>query len=414
MKEMTSSKVMNSLGGTVKKTLLVVATAAMLVLAFTSAAFAVNHSGEQRMGAGATAGAPVGGVGSNPASNTAGAGTYTYIDWQIGLGSNNTSGAVSPHGAYTTTTAKCAVCHAVHYAAPGNAPVGSAGNTADTLLRMTAANACAYCHVVAGQTVNGRSVYDGVMVTDATSGGSQNSGHAVGTNCNECHTSVHGSGADSSVPAITGYLLKQSAYSAASPYTTVFARIQAVDATAAIQGFATASADATVTGFDEATWTNPANNGTQYREAAVGFFCTQCHDGSYGQTQDGAQANTKSAAVQYSGHRVQASVETTWTGHSSGAFNGKGQIAWSAANNCKSCHDGKDSLGNAGFPHSWGGTKMWLVAAPSSSEATVALPYGTAANSNYKYQLGQPQLSDGVCLKCHRQDSTTAGVGLTY
>jgi hypothetical protein len=397
----------------VRGSLLVTAFATVLMLGFASTALAVNHAGQLRSGAAVTATAA---IGSNPASLTAGAGTYTYLDWSNSLGGNNSgisAGANSPHGAFTTTTVKCAVCHSVHYSAPGNAPIGS-GQAADTLLRMTAGNACAYCHVVAGQTVNGRSVYDGVFVDDAHSGGSQNSGHATGTNCTECHTGPHGAGADTSVPSIVGYLLKKSKVATTAPYRTVFARIQAVDATAALQGFTSGAvaASQTVTGFDEGQWTDPANNGTAYREAAVGMFCVQCHAGSYSQTQSGATTNINGAASPTSGHRVQASVETTWTGHSSGAFEGKGQIAWADAANCKSCHDSKDTLGNQAFPHAWGGTKMWLVAAPSATEATEALPFGTAANS--AYNLGRPQLSDGVCLKCHRSDSTTSGVGLSY
>ena len=48
------------------------------------------------------------------------------MDWSTGLGTNNSASAGnSPHGNFTTTTVKCVVCHAVHYAAPGNAPVAS-------------------------------------------------------------------------------------------------------------------------------------------------------------------------------------------------------------------------------------------------------------------------------------------------
>ena len=204
MKEIMLTKKKLIQGGSVKKTLFVVAIAAMLVLSVASSAFAVNHSGLQRIGAAQNVGAPVGGGGVNPTDNVAGAGTFTYMDWSTGLGTNNLS--TSPHGAYTTTTSKCVVCHAVHNAAPGNAPVGAAGATADTLLRMKASDACAFCHVTAGQTVNGRPVYDGVV--PVTSGGSSNTGHAVGSNCNECHTGVHGANADQSIPALNGFLLK--------------------------------------------------------------------------------------------------------------------------------------------------------------------------------------------------------------
>jgi hypothetical protein len=173
MIEMTRSKKTNQ-GGSVKKTLFVMALAAVLVFAVASSAFA--GSGQDRQGAAAVAPAPVGG---NPASTpVAGAGTYTYKNWNTTLGTN--AGDNSPHGNYTTTTVKCVVCHAVHYAAPGNdsRTGASSGQHADTLLRMKASDACVYCHATAGVAVNGVPVYaDGI-----------NNGHVIGSNCDMCHT----------------------------------------------------------------------------------------------------------------------------------------------------------------------------------------------------------------------------------
>ena len=89
-----------------------------------------------------------------------------------------------------------------------------------------------------------------------------------------------------------------------------------------------------------------------------------------------------------------------------------GSVAWAAATNCKSCHDANDTFGNTAFPHSWGGTKMWLMSASDAGAAKTALPYGTAAGAAYNAQ--SPQLSDGVCLKCHVASGGTAGVGITF
>jgi hypothetical protein len=417
MNEMTAKKYICQ-GGSVKKSLLVAALAAVLVFAFAGSAFAVNHSGEMRSGVSVVAPAnvtngPLGGT------SVAGAGTYTYVDWSTALGTNNLS--TSPHGAFTTTTVKCAVCHAVHYAAPSGADIYSANSAADTLLRMQAKNACGYCHALSGTAVNGTPVYNGLGYP-STSGGSSTTGHALGTNCSECHSSVHGSGADETIPALTGFLLNKSQGGVESVITT----IESDPANLAIEAGAE-NAGLYVTGFknDATGWLMPANSDTAAdlsakREEAVGLFCATCHSGSYAQTLSGASTNGGGAAFGTdTGHRVMAAATTTWTGHSTGSYNGKGQIAFAAATNCKSCHDSKDQFGNAAFPHAWGNatgdlsstTKMWLTQAANSASTKGDVTPQTQGYSYYG--VGAAQLQDGVCLKCHRS-GTGSGVGLTF
>ena len=406
MNEMTNHTNI-TLGGSVKKTLFVVAVTAMLMFAVAGSAFAVNHSGTQRLGAGVITGAPVGGIGSNPANNTAGAGTYTYMDWSTGLGANSADN--SPHGNYTTTTVKCAVCHAVHYAAAGGAPVAGGAQTADTLLRMKAGDACSFCHAKTGTAVNGTPVYDGLAPTDTTSGGSQNSGHAVGTNCSECHSSVHGTGADESVASLSGYLLKMQR-------TGMKAAIDTLDTAAVAQGFA-AGAAVGGTAADYAAINTPA-----MREKAVGIFCAECHNGAYATVAAGAKTNVSTGATAaFTGHRIAAVPTTDWnvtTKVSSGSFTGTAAnpVAYAPATDCKSCHDATDSYGAVAFPHSWGGTKMWLTASDSTGGTTEMLPYGTASGSGYSTANGgsSPQLGDGVCLKCHVSSDGASGVGKTF
>ena len=207
-----------------KKTLFVMAIAAVFVLAIAGSAFAVNQSGQARLGASLYDNAPYptqpAGEGPDIVSPAAvgidveHTGTWTYQNWSIGTGQlddiADNAGENSPHGNYTTTTVKCVVCHAVHYAAPGMAPVGS-GQEADTLLRMKASDACIYCHATAGVAVNGRPVYNGlgaaILSPVGNTGGAKNTGHVIGTNCNVCHATVHGTGADHSVASLEGYLL---------------------------------------------------------------------------------------------------------------------------------------------------------------------------------------------------------------
>jgi hypothetical protein len=417
MKEMTSNKNI-ILGGSVKKTLFVVAVAAMLLFAVAGSAFAVNHSGQQRLGGRTIAGAPVGGVGINPTNNVAGAGTMTYQDWSTGLGTNGVVGN-SPHGNFTTTTVKCVVCHAVHYAAAGGATVASGAQTADTLLRMKASDACGFCHGQTGTAVNGTPVYDGIYVAGMLSGGSANTGHATGTNCNECHASVHGVNEDNSVASLAGFLLKGQPNNGSTSSQSMIVAITSIDTTAVAQGFTSGDA----LGGTPAVYAG-TNNST-LREQAVGIFCAECHNGAYATVAAGAQTNVSgssaTSATAFTGHRIAAAATTTWNGAgaagtiSSSAFTGS--VAWAPATNCKSCHDATDAFGAVAFPHSWGGTKMWLMSASSAAGPKTALPYGTAAGSGYSTSAGgsSPQLSDGVCLKCHVADAAgTTGVGITF
>ena len=403
-----------------KKTLFVVALATMLLFAVAGSAFAVvNRSGQQRLGAAGTAAV-------FPGNN---AGALTYQDWNPALYGNALPNAgTSPHGNYTTTTVKCVVCHAVHYAAPGGAPVDS-GQAADTLLRMRASEACVYCHATAGVAVNGRPVYNGV----APGANDPLVGHVTGQNCSFCHTTVHGVGQDNSVAALAGYLLislpnsmKYATAPVASPSnspvgvnvispTAAFSSnnmldaIQAIDNGAVNQGFA----PGTALGFSVSSFAN--TNSAPIREQAVGVFCAECHNGAYATAAAGASTNVSSSSTApYSGHRTMAAATTDWNGAtkvSSSALSGI-TVAWAAANDCKSCHDMKDNYGNAAFPHAWGttavGAKMWLTSAATAGVATTPL---TPVSTSYTAGL---QLQDGVCLKCHVASGGAAGVGITF
>ena len=389
-----------------KKTLLVAALAAMFLFAVAGSAFAVNHSGQLRFGASSLANA------SNPTSATiVGGGTNTYTDWSTSINYGGNAGANSPHGNFTTSTVKCVVCHAVHYAAPGGAPVGS-GQTADTLLRMRADQACMYCHATAGEAVNGTPVYDGVPPLDGA-GGATNEGHVTGTNCSVCHSSVHGANADHSIASLDGFLLLKIPVAAvgplAVPTSDMIGAVTAIDLQAQNQGFAPGAALAGTIGDYAGT------NSPVLREQAVGVFCAECHNGAYATGAAGASTNIRgSDAIQFSGHRIAAAATSNWNADGSKSSGNQtiGSVAWAAATNCKSCHDANDTFGNGAFPHSWGGTKMWLMSASDAGAAKTALPYGTAAGAAYNAQ--SPQLSDGVCLKCHVASGGTAGVGITF
>lgn len=423
-----------------KKTLFIVALATVLVFALAGSAFAVqNSSGQQRLGQATIAPGNVANLVPPQTNPVAGAGTLTYQDWDPTLLGNASPAAGStPHGNYTTTTVKCVVCHAVHYAAPGGAPVG-AGQAADTLLRMRASDSCIYCHATAGVAVNGRPVYNGLGSTIGGGGGTI--GHVTGTNCSMCHTSVHGGGQDNSVASLAGYLLTSMTNAAGyalspvaqpsndppgtnvtspiGPVTTtdMLSSIIAIDNGAVNQGFAAGAALNGTIGDYAGT-----SNAT-LREQAVGVFCAQCHDGAYATAAAGAATNVSSSGSKlYSGHRIAAAATTDWNGAvkvSSSALNGA-TVAWAAATNCRSCHDAVDNNNVSAFPHAWGtyvgnpavdGAKMWLTSAATAG--TVTDPLVPMDNSGISGSSKQ-QLQDGVCLKCHVASGGGAGVGITF
>jgi len=82
----------------------------------------------------------------------------------------------SPHGAYTTASKKCGVCHAVHKATASG----------DVLMRGTVADACVYCHITSTTGV--------IAVYNATAsnynGADLKTAHnsVGGANCVDCHT----------------------------------------------------------------------------------------------------------------------------------------------------------------------------------------------------------------------------------
>ena len=485
MKEMTYEK-MTTLGGSVKKTLFVAAVAALLLFSVVGSAFAVNQSGQLRLGEASSAngdadrapraawedtGVPIpSGIATEipGAANIGGAGTNTYMDWLTsGYGAANAPSADnnygnSPHGNFTTTTVKCVVCHAVHYAAPGGATVKSDNQVADTLLRRRADEACYFCHATTGQAVNGRPVYNGIGPLSiegdpgdkpgsvpGDTGADHEGGHITGINCQVCHASVHGANQDHSVAALEGYLLTKIVAKGRTKTGTIIEAMTGIENQARSQGFAAGDA---LNGTLNAYMYNPS---AKLREQAVGVFCAECHNGAYATGVDGmgAAVNVRGSGpngtgVQYTGHRIGVNADegpdaypwdnwNKWSEiatsgpraglpkdrkRSSGLFSGR--IAWKPATNCKSCHDAFDDFGNRAFPHAWGGsgpagTKMWLTSAADAGQETTTLPYANRPDAVTGLSTGldgaaYPQLRDGVCLKCHVAPGATAGVGITF
>ncbi|MHB1017902.1 MAG: hypothetical protein ACYC2X_08470 [Coriobacteriia bacterium] len=216
-----------------KKTLMIVALAMVLVFAFSGIASAKITNG--------------------------------YITWATA--SANLDGTVAtPHSGYTVNTEKCAVCHSVHNAAvAGTAWTGTDPWTARTgeetqmLLRSSVSNACIYCHITTN--VGGTQLYNANEVLWTAPGTistfEENVAHnRSSANCVNCHA-VHG--ANTFQGAAASKILK---YDAAKLQDEVLGASTNVTLDGGLYVTAAdAKADTTVLGKD-------------YQ---VTVFCTTCH-----------------------------------------------------------------------------------------------------------------------------------------
>lgn len=434
MKEMKMTTFLSAkkFGGShVKKTLLVLALAALMVLAVAGSALAYSPVTS-------TGGIIKAGPGTPATGGANDVNAYVYMNWSnAAVVFGNTNGTdQSPHGNYTTTTAKCIVCHSVHDAAAG-APGATTGN-ADTLLRMKASQACGFCHVYTGGVVNGRPVYDGMYLPSAHDGinaagvtvALANPGHYSSPDCAECHTSVHGVGADASVPAAVGFLLKTDMLANSNNRFTNPAATRTILGSLGIIGGNNGDAANLLkeTGWTTAEWVAgaPANIAAQ-RKQMMGIFCAECHVGAYATSAANSATNVHNAAAGFnpslSGHRVGANVTASnnWTsgGGSSSAKSGTGlTVAFAPASDCWSCHDAKDAFNNTTFPHSFGGSSFGLLSAANNTAGKTAIAEGNAKGAypgpGSATGAGASVDVDGVCLKCHVSSNGTSGVGLSF
>ncbi len=321
------------------------------------------------------------------------------------------AGYTSPHGGYTTTTVKCAVCHAVHVASAEG----------DTLLKMPANEACVSCHVAA-QLGGTNMVYGGDAAIANASGMDH---HTTSSNCSRCHATVHGAGAIADVPSITSIIL-------AEEYSNDDMNPRIVNSWittgTAIAGMTTAQVD-TLLNTDASAAT---------REVAIGLFCQGCHSGSYQNGVAGTLGNGNDGVAigDRTGHRVGSAVVANASYDAPYAYNldatstvsYTGQVAWAAATNCKSCHDATqfaDGTGGSGFPHFTQGAARFLNRAASATDLSGPTGVSVSADASYAgtetatYSgtgdgaVAEFSLRDGVCLKCHKGDAAT-GVGQEY
>lgn len=274
-----------------------------------------------------------------------------YMTWDSMGGANGTS----PHGGFTTTTNKCAVCHSVH----------NADGSGELLLRGSVANSCNYCHV--GGLGGYSQVYGGVVTnylgTDL--GNAHNSWVVGSTNygvsCTDCHQ-VHG--ADNVMTA--------------NPYLT----------SKILVGSKTYSG----TNYDPMAL---APLSTDSSDTALTKWCTACHKSSSGVGYNYYNGPDLSGTFgSYSNARSHVMTD----GIESYTFpdGSTGRVAWAGSAQCSSCHS--SGYRTSAWPHYTPGQRF-LVSAGSAASATPD-PATDASD-------------DGVCLRCHR-NGTGSGVGISW
>jgi hypothetical protein len=278
-----------------------------------------------------------------------------YMTWDSMGGANGTS----PHGGYTTTTNKCAVCHSVH----------NAFAMGQVLLRSDVVDACEYCHVggdggytqVYSGDINNYSGTDYKNAHNSYTVGASN----PGVTCTKCHQ-VHGAdNAMTSNPYLTSKIL--------------------------VGGKSTETAK-----YDPFAYP-PLS--TDSSDTALTKWCTACHDTSLG-----VGYNYYNGADWSSGMADESGVPNIGSTHvmtddiATYTFpdGTTGQVAWAGSSQCSSCHS--SGYGTSAWPHFTPGQRF-LVTAASNASATPA----PATDSS----------EDGVCLRCHR-DGAGAGVGISW
>jgi predicted CXXCH cytochrome family protein len=326
----------------------------------------------------------------------------TYAAW-VDSGFDHLKTHETPHNSYTTSTTKCAVCHAVH-----KAPAGG-----ELLLRTTVGESCVYCHIDTDLGVV--TIYNG----DRTAYLSENkNNHSLegGAPCSGCH-SVHG--ANTYTGAIATKILKR------LPIQPEF-----VD-------FFSASGDANVLYSAEATNSmHPAGEFAweDWGEASgvqQTAFCTGCHPYYTRASEDPITTNRMivNGAIStdtrtFSSHplkrawnsvinEVDGTVTQVYDFEAKGSTLPDGvQVALMSTNGCWRCHGANldvnlgPGVQESSFPHYSAHRERFLI---SSDWQTNGVREPDTLDSR----------QDGTCLYCHSWSYPSngvppSGVGVDY
>lgn len=357
-----------------KKTMLVMSLAVVLVLAFATTALATSaktwNYQEDYYSWGSISGSGI--TSSSSATQTLGLGGVMTTSGNGSFVPNtNPSAGGGVHSNYQTTTAKCGICHSVHRAKVGGVK-----------LLNTATATCAGCHISGSSSVTNAVIAWGTVAAPLAGPHSSTNGNCASRACHA--TSPHGVGG--------------------STYGLFNAKLLNAGVDAAV---AAAAANPASSGVTAALLTGAGQN-VNFTGAAdavrVGYTCNQadCHVQTMLSVVQAGWAENREIIY---GDEVNLRAKT---GHLS--VSAVGGTAYTAASSCAGCHDQVDSTTRSGytFPHAQratgagagGQTYLWYNIAGNTTDAKLPV-----VNANMKS-------FDGACLKCHR--TTVSGVGITY
>ena len=313
---------------------------------------------------------------------------YPYLSWggasalfQEVNGTEPAGTELSPHGGYTATTFKCVVCHSTHRADTDQTAIGV--GTDRSLLAGTS-GACSECHAAWGSNLS-----DALVEIGETYSGPHIGAGGISCTNRGCHGSVHGSGTPSKYAVAVRYNLTNG---------TLGLLDQQMDE-------AIAAGNVNFDGTINTTSTDQA-----MKAFVTGYVCYPCHGNS----------SFSVAARGYANPVTLGGALTYRTGHPS---TGSHLNKWRPT--CESCHDmiGVATKTTA-FPHANRGIDVYkgrfdnYTQTPVfdeneiiSSDNTVTTRYGlwmtsaeyhdnVNANPIVDVQNGY-SLQDGVCIKCH-------------
>jgi predicted CXXCH cytochrome family protein len=316
----------------------------------------------------------------------------TYAMWNPSAPNDSPA---TPHKGYSTTTTKCAVCHAVH-----KAPAGG-----ELLLRTTVDQACVYCHI---ENDIGGVIYGGN--TDNYTIESDHGHQTTGVTCVDCHA-VHGAntfGGPQRAKILKVFGIQE---------TFVKYLTGSLDTSAVINGVGPLPGD------PDFPWPGRWET-SQVQDTA---FCSQCHP----YYSDASETTVTAWVVQSNGSRLEKEFKThpmKIPGNEEGSLPYQGfvargstvptsqTIAVYSSRGCNwVCHGSPNPLSDpyyAGpdnsYPHYNAFTSRFLAGHEDDSNRT-----DPVENSS----------QDSACLMCHRYVNRTdawadpkgpGGVGLSY
>jgi hypothetical protein len=292
--------------------------------------------------------------------------TSGYETWSTASGTNNV--VPTPHKGFTTTTVKCAVCHAVH----------KGTSTGQVLLRGTAIGACEYCHIT--NFIGNFKLYGGVAANYSTGDSIYGHSGSVGARCVDCHA-VHGAGTvtNANFANVTSKILK----------SVTGGGVQTNPALPASYALATGTV----------------------RDGVITAFCTQCHpyyQPSYNGTIGVDPSGIGQGSAAFQSHIMGAAGASY--GNPDTAYTGS-RVANVESSHCRDCHDAgyvnesasyvpaNAYASSQNFPHFTNNQARFMYSAAYSGATTATLTNPSA---------------DGACLKCHVWNGGADGVEFDF